>query len=94
MNNHRTDFQTEDLPFACFLLTSNRLRFLGCRDGQAGRITFSFDDPQSQGEELRIEYESGALVPAVAYYDSMRRLRRLMTQTREKGERNNGTNQY
>jgi hypothetical protein len=80
-------FSTEDLPFAAFLHAAGKMRFLGCRSVNGnGRIAFVFDDPRREGQMLQIEFESGAECAAVAFYDSVRHLRRVMD-----GTRNNGT---
>jgi hypothetical protein len=82
-------FRTEDLPFASFLHTTRKLRFLGCEPvASNGRVAFVFDDPKGEGEQLHIEFESGAECSAAAFYDSVRHLRRVMDRTRSK--RNNG----
>ena len=84
-------FETEYLPFACFLHASHRLRFLGCRPVNGnGRVAFVFIDPHGEGERLQVEYESGAECPAASFYDSVRHLRRVMDQT----IRNNGVDNY
>jgi hypothetical protein len=90
----KSTYQTDDLPFASYLLSSGRLRFVECRANGGGRLAFAFDDPQDEGDAIRIEYEAGAKVAAVTYYDAIRRLRRIMTQTTNKGERDHGYNRY
>jgi hypothetical protein len=87
-------FKTEDLPFAAFLHAARKLRFLGCESLNGnGRIAFVFADPNSEGAKLQIEFESGAECPAVALYDSVRHLRRVMdgTKNREHGPNGNTT---
>jgi hypothetical protein len=78
-------FRTEDLPFAAYLHAAHQLRFLGCElvDG-IGRIAFTFSDPDGKGNQMNIEFESGAECPAVTFYDSIRHLRRVMDRTRSK----------
>ncbi len=47
-------FTTTDLPFAAFLYSTRKLRFLGCEEMNGdGRIAFRFDDPQDEGLERR-----------------------------------------
>jgi hypothetical protein len=78
------EFRTDSLPFACFLHSTGKLRFLRCEEARGnGRLEFVFNDPQSQGDGLNIEFESGAEAPAAAYFDSIRHLRRVMDRTRE-----------
>ena len=79
-------FRTEDLPFAAFLHATRRLRFLGCEPmNGGGRIAFLFDDPEQEGDQLQIEFESGAECAASTFYDSVRHLRRVMTRVQSKG---------
>ena len=79
-------FITQDLPFAAFLHATRKLRFLACECSNGnGRIAFVFDDPKREGEQLHIEFESGAECPAVSFYDSVRHLRRVMDGTRNRG---------
>lgn len=79
-------YRTDSLPFACFLHSTGKLRFLRCEsvDG-SGRLNFVFSDPQAQGGELHIAFESGAEAPAAAYFDSIRHLRRVMDRSRDQG---------
>jgi hypothetical protein len=46
-------------------------------------MVFVFGDPERQGEDLHIQFESGAEAPAAAYFDSIRHLRRVMDRSRE-----------
>ena len=86
VQNNKKTYRTEDLPFAAFLHSTRRLRFLCCERGNGdGRVAFVFDDPNGKGESLQIEFESGAECPAVSFYDSVRHLRRVMDGTRNKG---------
>ncbi len=84
-------FITQDLPFAAFLHATRKLRFLACEclNGN-GRVAFVFDDPSEDGEQLHIEFESGAECPAVSFYDAVRHLRRVMTRVQNNGVRENG----
>ena len=70
------------LPYASYLHSTRRLRFLRCERNGAGRIDFVFDDPDSEGELLRVDFEAGAECPAANFYDSVRHLRRVMDGTR------------
>jgi hypothetical protein len=69
-------FRTGDLPFASFLLSMKKLRFLECEG--SGSIRFLFADPENQGDRLFLEYQSGAFVPAIAFYASVKYLRQQM----------------
>ena len=88
------NLHTEDLPFAAFLHATRRLRFLGCEPvNGGGRIAFVFNDPDTEGARLQVEFESGAECPAVSFYDSVRHLRRVMDGSkdhRSKGAREHG----
>jgi hypothetical protein len=82
---------TDSLPFACFLHSTGKLRFIRVESGDSkGRLVFVFSDPQAQGEELHIQFESGAEAPAAAYFDSIRHLRRVMDRTKEHRSREHG----
>jgi hypothetical protein len=75
-------FSTEDLPFAAYLCASRTLRFLSCQRSGLDRVAFIFSDPSNQGDQLHLSFESGAECPAIALYDSIRHLRRVMDRTR------------
>jgi hypothetical protein len=78
-------YRTENLPFAAYAHSTHKLRFIGCeRVGLTGRIAFVFSDPDGRGDQMNVEFESGAESPAVAFYDSIRHLRRVMDRTRSK----------
>ena len=82
-------FITGDLPFASYLHATRKLRFIACELNGAGRIAFVFEDPNGEGEQLHIQFESGAECPAAVFYDSVRHLRRVMTRTQNKGAAHN-----
>ena len=75
-------FATEELPLAAFLHASRRLRFASCEPTGNDRVAFVFADPNSEGDKLQLEFESGAECPAAAFYDSIRHLRRVMDRAR------------
>ena len=78
-------FRTEELPFAAYLHASHKLRFLGCEPvADTGRVAFVFFDPANEGDQMNVQFESGAECPAAAFYDSIRHLRRVMDRTRSK----------
>jgi hypothetical protein len=84
------NFRTDSLPFACYLYATGKLRFLRCELANgSGRIAFVFCDPEQQGENLNILFESGAEAPAATYFDSIRHLRRVMDKSTEYGEQSN-----
>jgi hypothetical protein len=72
-------FTTERLPLAIYLHASQRLRFSGCEDGDAGKVQFVFLDPDGLGDQLELEFENGALVQAKSLFASQTFLRRKMT---------------
>ena len=83
-------FRTSFLPLAAFLHCTGKLKFIGCEPEQNGRhATFVFDDRGKEGQQIAIEFEAGSECSAAAFYDSIRRLRRLIDQTlmRRAGER-------
>lgn len=75
-------FLTEDLPFAAYLHASRKLRFLNCEVSGTDRVAFVFADPNHEGDQLHLSFESGAECAAAALYDSIRHLRRVMDRTR------------
>ena|ERR1700688_4516948 len=75
-------FSTEDLPFAAYLHASRKLRFLTCQVSGIDRVAFIFADSNNEGDQLHLNFESGAECSAAAYYDSIRHLRRVMDRTR------------
>jgi hypothetical protein len=86
-----TTYSTEDLPFAAYLHTSRKLRFLNCQVNGSDRIAFVFADPNNEGEQLHLNFESGAECPAATFYDSIRHLRRVMDRTRSKEQEHEHT---
>ena len=75
-------FSTEDLPFAAYLHASRKLRFLTCQVSGLDRVAFVFADSNNEGDQLHLNFESGAECAAAAFYDSIRHLRRVMDRTR------------
>jgi len=73
-------FCTDHLPLASFIHCTKRLPFLGCepeRDG--GRhVIFIFSDSHGEANKIITEFESGAQCSAADFYDSLRRLRKLI----------------
>ncbi len=71
---------TDNLDFACFLLTACRLPFKGVRamNGNGSRMEFLFEDTDNRIDALEAEFSSGAQVSAVAMLTSFRQLRRSM----------------
>jgi len=73
-------FITERLPLAVYLHASRRLRFSHCKH-QESKVQFVFLDPSDQGDQLELEFESGAVVAANSLFASQKYLRRKMTET-------------
>jgi hypothetical protein len=72
-------FQTERLPLAIFLHSSQRLRFSHCELVGAGKVQFIFDDPEQKGDEAELAFENGECVPAKSLFASQTYLRRRMS---------------
>ena len=87
--NPPNTFLTEDLPFAAYLHSTRKLRFLVCQVNSTGRLAFVFDDPNREGDQLHLSFESGAECAAVSLYDSIRHLRRVMDRTANKEQQQN-----
>jgi hypothetical protein len=82
-------FSTEDLPCAAYVHASRKLRFLTCQVSGIDRVAFVFADPNNEGDQLHLDFESGAECPAAAFYDSIRHLRRVMDRTRTRSTEQN-----
>ncbi|HWY08229.1 MAG TPA: hypothetical protein VNY24_15315 [Candidatus Acidoferrales bacterium] len=82
-------FLTEDLPFAAYLHATRKLRFLTCQVNGTDRVAFVFADPNQEGNQLHLDFESGAECAAVSLYDSIRHLRRVMDGTRTRSNEQN-----
>lgn len=76
-----SEFRTTDLPLAAYPHSTRRLQFIGCEQSDSRLIVFCFNDPQSVGESISIEFEAGAQCVATVFYDSVRRLRKVMDST-------------
>lgn len=73
-------FSTERLPLAIAILASGRLPFRSCDRIGADKVEFLFDDPDSIGCQVELEFDSGALtVPAIQIFASQKFLRRQMS---------------
>ena len=80
----KESFSTEDLPFAAYIHASRKLRFLTCQVSGTDRVAFVFADPNNEGDQHQLNFESGAECAAAAFYDSIRHLRRVMDRTRSR----------
>jgi hypothetical protein len=85
-NPAHPQFLTERLPLAIFLHATERLPYLRCDlSPRKGKIVFVFLDQNSQGPQAELEFDRGAAAPATAIFASQKFLRRLMTETLDKG---------
>jgi hypothetical protein len=73
-------FSTERLQLAIYLHASQRLLFLGCKAGQNNKIRFVFEDPDSSGPQVELEFDRGAEVAASDLFASQKYLRRKMSE--------------
>jgi hypothetical protein len=72
-------FITERLPLAAYLHASRKLRYRSCGHGlNPGKIRFAFDDPEGIGDQLEVEYDSGAVCSATALFAAQKFMRRKM----------------
>ncbi len=77
-------FSTERLPLAIAIHASGRLSFRSCDRIGTEKVEFLFDDPDSVGSQVELEFDSGALaVPAIQIFASQKFLRRQMSQALE-----------
>ena len=58
-NNTASQFLTQDLGFACFLHAAHKLKFVGCKDADNGKVNFMFNDANGDGETHRGSYPGG-----------------------------------
>jgi hypothetical protein len=72
-------FQTERLPLAIFLHSSQKLSFSHCELVDAGKVQFVFTDPEHIGDQAELDFENGECVPAKSLFASQTYLRRRMT---------------
>ncbi len=82
--------RTQDLPFAAFLASTRRLRFLSCEKAEKGQIDFVFEDPEGRGPMLYLEYRSGAAAPVATFYACLKYLRKAMDTLTGRGKERNG----
>jgi len=68
-------YSTDELPFAAFLYTTRRLRFLGCKPIDGGGVAFTFDDPHGEGQRLLTDFEAGAECPSILLYETLKQPR-------------------
>lgn len=73
-------FSTERLQLAMYLHASQRLPFLRCEAGPTNKIRFVFEDPESSGSQVELEFDRGAEVAASDLFASQKFLRRMMTE--------------
>lgn len=74
-------FRTTRLPLAVLLHCTQKLTFAGCELDPSGKALFVFDDEESQGENIELEFDRGkAQVDARAFVTSERFLKRKMYQ--------------
>jgi hypothetical protein len=89
-------FRTERLPLAIFLHATASLPFLRCVPGSNARVIFEFSDPENRGHQMELEFDRGALMPAVALFASQKFLRTQMSaitgghESRKHGVSNHG----
>jgi hypothetical protein len=76
-------FYTERLPLAVYIHASGRLSFLGCEVIRPGALQFVFGDPEHIGNQIELEFDRGASLPATSLFASQKFLRRTMTETLE-----------
>lgn len=85
-------FRTERLQCAIFLHAEGRLQFSHCELAESGKVGFFFDDPDGIGDQIELEFDRGASIPATAIFASQKYLRRRMSEAINK--RNIGESKY
>ena len=76
-------FLTERLQLAVFLHATGQLRFLRCERSRPGKVRFVFEDPESIGNDLELDFDRGATVSGSALFASQKFLRRKMSEALE-----------
>src|SRR5215471_74125 len=90
MSSGSQTFRTTDLPLAAYLHSTRRLPFIGCEQAGPALVAVCFNDPHGEAESISIEFEAGAQCVATAFYDSIRRLRKVMDLTSMKRTNHHG----
>jgi hypothetical protein len=84
-------YRTERLPLAIAIHASGRIAFLRCERIGPEHVEFVFDDPESKGTEVELEFDSGKLtVIASEIFASQKYLRRRMSEALENRRTRNG----
>lgn len=86
-----TIFSTERLQLAVYLHASGKLVFLRCEPATNNKIRFVFEDPESSGPQVELEFDRGAEVAASDLFASQKYLRRKMS---EEINRRNGKSEH
>ena len=74
-----SEFTTSHLPFAVFLYVTGNLKFLGLqRENSTQRVLFQFEDAENQAQQIRLQYDNGAVCGAAAYHNALTYLRKQM----------------
>jgi len=73
-------YSTCDTPFAAWLIASGKLQYRGS-ESRGRKIYFRFEDPNGQGFDLSLEFETGALVRATSYFRALSSLHRTIRET-------------
>ncbi len=70
-------YKTSSLTMAAYLLSTRKLRFIGCEGptGNSRIVVFCFADPNGEGDALYTEFLLG---PCNAFYDSIKVLRKMI----------------
>lgn len=66
-------YRTSNLTFAASLLSTHRLKYIGCEG--TGQVVFLFEDPKNEAPGLLRDFETG---PVAAFYSALRSLRRVI----------------
>ena len=76
------------LQCAVFLHATGKLRFSHCEMAESGKVRFVFNDPDGLGDQIELEFDCGASVPATSLFASQKYLRRKLSEAlnRKNGE--------
>jgi hypothetical protein len=73
---------TGNQDLAVYLCASKRMRFLGCEPSGDNRVLFLFEGTSDDLAAIEREYISGVQYSAYDLFKEMRRLRRLVTESK------------
>ncbi len=83
-------FSSTYIPLCVYIHAKKLLKYVGCRPVSGSRWKYQhlFEDPEGVSQQIRLDFDSGAQVPAQAFYASLQFLREEMNKEKIKGDNN------